>query len=672
MGELGDLEFLKEGSVANLDWLDVNEEEYRKLEVLPKQNLDIRPDLEALWAREDRSATNYLVPNKTPVPSFQGAGTPRTMGDLSQAHGQISQPEEIRRIARLVLMQTSDPRRLRDELSKRFGMGPLRENRQVLAEVLQERGLLGRLYIAAEDFPQCHAGSKAPSQFVRRYANEAQFVVAKTACHGCTHASRGPTGSTTCAVFHKEIQLEVPYSEPLAEAVENAQRAKGKILLASTGSPKERIRLAMLASDGSRAQTSGVYAGQGLQKGVPVPKMRGEVAAENLVKASDLLRKNREGSQETLQAQPVVAFLRREMIKGLAPVELAKSLRLSFSQDVLRATRAQWEPLFKDAGLFGVIYSTQDSFSECREGADFIAKHNPSIRAIVAGDKCQGCFFSKMSRCLMYGKPLKKTASELYTTQTVDAVLTEHRIAGRLPVWQSKSASSWGNDPREALKSIHKAATQPVLPSTVAPSMRMDIVKAYHGGPVEHSTGQMTRRAIVKQASKLLNEGLYGSQLLQALRARFEPRDLLAAKEDLRPVIAEQGLQGIYFIDPTVYDDYGKSCDEPARLHRSRLVAYVKVGSKCNSCVFQSKTGFCSKINKPLVHEPPYADKVAQQRAILSSGPATDTSYASLVNNGANMIAEFQMQNGGMDIDLHESPKSEVLTVDFNNQTLDF
>jgi hypothetical protein len=670
MGDLGDLgAFMKEGGLADLDWLDVNEEDYRKLETLPKQNLDVRPDLEALWAREDRPATNYLIPNKVPVPPFPGAGTPHTMGDMSQAHGHIhAQAEDIRKVARLVLMQTSDPRRLRDALTKRFGLQPLRENRQVLAEVLQERGLLGRLYIAASDFPGCHTGSKAPSQFARRFANEAKFVVAKPACQGCSHASKGPTGSTNCAVFHKEIQLQVPYSEGLATAVEESQKAKGKEVQGSSGTPKERIRLAMLAPDSSLSPAVWVYAGQGIAKTAAVAPLAQTVATERLIQASDLLRKNRNEQQVAFQAQPIVALLRREMAKGLAPSDLVKSLRLSFSQDSLRNTRSHWEPLFKEAGLFGVIYSTQDSFSECREGADFLAKHNPQVRAIVAGEKCGSCFFNK-GRCLMYGKPLVKAANDLYTPETVEAVLTEHRTAGRLPAWQSnaKAASTWGSNPREALKAIHKAATQPDL-SSVTPSMRMDIVKAFHGGGSSHITSGMTRRDIVKQASKLLNEGLYGKQLLAMLKARFEPRDLVAAKGDLRRVLAEQGLQGIYFVDPTVYDDYGKSCDEPARLHRSRLVSYVKIGEKCGSCVFQSKIGFCSKINKPLVHEPPYVDKVQQQQAILATGESTENSFASLVNNGLSMMAEYQMQNGGMEVEVRDAAVSQPLEVDFNNQ----
>jgi hypothetical protein len=76
-GELGDISgFLAEaGGVSNLDWLDVDEEEYRQQDTLPKQNLDIIPDLEAAWSHRPELATNF-VPN---------TGEPTTMLDIVQA-----------------------------------------------------------------------------------------------------------------------------------------------------------------------------------------------------------------------------------------------------------------------------------------------------------------------------------------------------------------------------------------------------------------------------------------------------------------------------------------------------------------------------------------------------------------------------------------------------------
>lgn len=668
MGDLGNLgDFMKEGSVSDLSWLDVDDKAYRELDKLPKQNLDIQPDLEALWARQDESSTTYLVPNKVPVPPFPGAGTPHTMGDMSQEHGSLrAHAEEIRKIARLALMQSHDPKRMRDALVKRFDLNTLQAHRAVLASVLEERGLLGKLYVSASDFPGCESSKSHVKQFVHRFASSAPYVVAKTACGNCIHASKSPTGGINCAVFHKELVLEVPYSDALASSVESMQRANGAAVQASQGAPKERIRLAMLAPQANRAPAVGVYNGVGLAQIRPPAPLPAPVAGQRLIQASDLVRGKEASSAREAKAQPIVAFLRREMLKGHDAVELAKTLRLAFKVEDLQATRSLWEPLFKEAGLYGAIYSRQDSFDDCHVGADFLAKHNPGVRAMVAGSKCTSCVYNKAARCMMYGKKLVRDASEMYTPETVEAVLMEHKMAGRLQPWDVKMASSWGGTPRDQLKAIHQAASRPTAASA-AP--RMDFVKGFYGGTPTHTASELTVREIVKTASRFLNEGLYGTDLARALRARFEPRDIQAAEQGLRQVTAEQGLQGIYYIDASIYADYGRGCDEAARLHRARLVPYVKLGSKCGSCVHQARTGFCSKINKTLVVEPPYTDKVAQQQAILSSGDATDTGIAGLINNGASMLAEYQMQNGGMEIELSpEKQASGPTEIEFNNQ----
>ncbi len=649
-------EFLKTASVSNLDWLDVDDAAYRSTEILPKQNLDTQPDLQALWAREGESPTTYLIPNVVPV-SNPGIDDPKTMGDMSQEHGRLrAQSEEIRKLARLALVQSSDVNRFRDGLVKRFGLEPLRTHRAVLAEVLQERGLLGHLYVDASDFPKCAQGGDAAT-FVQKYAHTAKFVLAKTACEGCCHAAKMPTGAVNCAVFQKEIKVDVPYSDSLATSVEASQRAVGREIQASDLEPKERIRFAFLAPKASIP--SETYHGSGVGA---IPKIATtEGVQERLVETSSLLRKKQAAEQATLEAKPVIAFLHREMVKGLSHADLVRSIKLAFDANLLTRTYPHWSPLFKEAGLYGVIYTKQGSFDDCHRGADFLAKHNPMVRAIVAGEKCGSCIYNK-TRCLLYGKLLVKSASAVVTQDTVDAVLLEHRTAGRLPAWDIKTAASWGATPAEALKAIHEATQQLSVP--VAPS-RMGFMQGFHGHGVDHVTSGLTRRDIAKQASRYMNEGLYGQDLLEALRSKFEPRDLVAAKGELRPILAEQGLQGIYYIDPSVYADYGRGCEEAARLHRTRMVGYVKQGAKCTSCVLQTKQGYCSKINKQLVAEPPYVDKLAQQREILASGASTQITYASLMNNGASTLAEFQMQNGTLDVEVKEASTPTSISVQF-------
>ncbi len=747
-GDISDV--LKDASVSDLSWLEVDAAEYRANDTLPKQNLDIGPDLEALWDHKDKPATTY----------FPKDHRPHTMGDLSEQHGVLrASPEDIMKTARLAVMQSSDPQAIRAALVARYDLNSLQGARTALASVLAERGLLGKLYIVAADFPGCHNSPKKAVDFVRRYASDAKYIEAKSECGNCVHATRTPTGGSNCAVFHKELVVQVPYSPELASQVEQLQIAKGKSVQASAANTpaKDRIRQAFLANSASYGVTPGtpkpvvnplqfmrptmapdtfnvkvdltrpkeaaraavsaalrsgrlpVTSAQGALKriasapdsytlevitaevsGLPmperpvytgiaqqiVPTLMPQVAAqEQLVSASNLLRKRDEDvikQAAARKAAPVVALLRREMLKGRSAPELIQALKLGFVVEELTATREHWEPLFREAGLYGTVYTTQSSFDECREGADFLSKHASPVRAIVAEAKCEGCIYNKIGRCLLYGKPLVKEASEVVTWQTAEAVLTEYKHAGRIASW-APGTDGYGKTPGEAIRAIHRDAA--VKPGPAQAGVRtLDVVKAFHGGgPIAQTTSGLTRREIVKTARRYQNEGLYGNDMMLALKARFDVRDLVAAKEELRPVIAEQGLQGIFYVDPTVYDDYGRGCDEPARLFRAKGVEYVKTGSACSSCVLQTQAGFCSKINKPLVSEPPYIDKAAQQREVLASGPSTEVSYGSIMNNGLTMMAEYQLQNGEMQVDVNNVVKKADIDVSFDdNQKITF
>jgi hypothetical protein len=735
MGDLGDLgEFLKEGSLVDLSWLDVDEAEYRSHDRLPQQNLDIVPDLQALWAREDKPPTTYLEPNT--------AALPRTMGDLSQVHGPLrSVPADIVRTARMIMMVTRDPSRIASSLRRMYDSDSLRHARTALASVLAERGLLGTYYIDAADFPNCTNGNSRDVNFVRRQAGQALYVKAKPACTDCLFRSSG----NVCSVFHKQIVLDVPYTQEIAELVEKAQAARGKVVQASSAGPRERIRAAYLAPDvrserlfqikpkdtvarllrpvaevpsvvlapdltsdreaavkavdvAFREGRLTVQAAQGFYRDIadatdstrlhdvissvrdttpiqvpsytgsgqqPVP--RGDPDASSKLAAEAERAQVRaavvKSAMAARKAAPVVALLRREMLKGRGPLELAHAMRLSFSPTDIRETLDYWAPMARKVGSYGVIYITQDSFDNCHEGADFLARYNPGVRVVVAGSKCHGCIHNKIGRCLLYGKPLVASEDDVLTNEMVDTVVMEHRAAGRL----DDQAVFSSDNPREALRAVLAAVEQRRNKVSQA-FRRSDIQAAFRGAQPVHITAGVTKRDIVATTRRFLNDGLYGRDLGLALMARFDPRDIRAAAEDLRPVLAEQGLQGIFYVDPTIYFDYGHGCEEAARLHRTRLVKYVKVGPKCGSCVHQTRPGWCSKLAKELTVEPPYENKAAQQQAILSSGRAVEVRYEDLVNNGHRAMLEYEMGRRAMAVDVDKPVKTQPLSIEFDRQ----
>lgn len=653
MTDLGDLSnFMKEGSLANLDWLNVNEKEYQENDTLPKQNQDIVPDLMALWRHEDEPASKF-VPN---------TGEARTMGDLSEVHGHLrTAPEDLIKTARLAIMQTTDPQKIRSILASRYDTNTLESAKADLARVFSERGLLGRLYIEASDFTNCNTGSKSDSEFVRRFANNAPYLLMKEACGDCRHKHVDTTGSQHCGVFHKKLELEVPYSNALANRIEQQQAALGKTVQASAADPRERIQKAYLAKEASATQGfTGVP--QAVQAPVQGDAAQGLISIANLTKKRDLEVQNQ---VRAAKARPVIALLRREMLKGRSEAELIHALKLSFNVTDLKETQSEWSPLFHQAGLYGAVYMTQDSFEDCREGADFVNRHASKVRAVIAGAKCGSCIFNQASRCMMYGRKLVATADEVLTPATVAAVIDENKIAGNLPY--DAANRDWGQTPVEALKAIHKAASAPLAGPTA--NVRSAIETAFYGQVQSNPTSESAKRQIVRTASMYMNEGLYGEDLFEALKSRFSARDLVATRQELRPVLAEQGLQGIKYIDPTVYDDYGKGCKEASRMHRSRsAVQYLKVGDKCSSCVHQTRVGHCSVINKQLVVEPPYIDKLAEQRAIMASGKSTEVSYESLMNNGLSMMAEYQLQHREASVEVDPKLAFIDLPIEFGNQ----
>lgn len=721
MTDLSD--FLKSSSsgLVDHDWLVVDPEEYAKTEALPLQNLDIVPDLSALWDHQDKPATSYLLPNS--------ADKPKSMVDVARDSGQTRQAAaaEVVRTARLLVLQTTDERKIYDGLIRRFPKNTIASCSSALKGVFAERGLLGRFYVAASDFPECHFGRQQDMTFVKRHASTARFLLAKDECSSCVQNKEG-----NCAVFHKRLVPTVPYTDENAETVERTQ-AIGKQASASRD-PKDRIRHAFLSKpvasnpiavpvkenpaaylseptghapayvppptfNKERAAVSDlveylfkqgritveevhdatfriscasskeelanfvahletleapdpkVYNGPVF----PRPKVTAESIRAGFVAASDLLRKQTAAAEQAVQerkARPIIALLRKEMLKGAGIDALKNALSLAFDPRDLIETRESWLPLFQKAGFLGTLYTEQGLFSNCHDGVSFLNKYASPVRYVIAGQKCTGCVYNKIGKCLLYRRPLLKDASEVMTPTEVAASLDRLTAEGKISPGQFDHIKT--ENPEKALRMAYKLAHRKARIKD--PITRMDVYHQFVGSTPEKGTSDLTRREIVTATRRYMNEGLYGKALGTVLRKRFDPRDLAAAREDLKATIPEQGLAGIYYVDPTVYPDYGKGCAEPSRLFKATSVPYLKVGPACGGCIHQTRPGFCAKISKPLVVEPPYENKRAVRAAVLASPDPLVVEPEHLINYGANMLVEFQMQNTPPDIEWDEGP----------------
>lgn len=106
-------------------------------------------------------------------------------------------------------------------------------------------------------------------------------------------------------------------------------------------------------------------------------------------------------------------------------------------------------------------------------------------------------------------------------------------------------------------------------------------------------------RDLIRQAKREMMAGVTGKTLSAKLSARYMPDVILAAKDELIKLSAEQGLLGNVYLDMTAFD----SCAEAARiLGKNRVrTARCVVGSPTRNVCSSHKTGVCRDMGKKVV-----------------------------------------------------------------------
>jgi hypothetical protein len=275
----------------------------------------------------------------------------------------------------------------------------------------------------------------------------------------------------------------------------------------------------------------------------------GGVGVKGLIRADSLVKAKRP-SQDDINSKPILHYLRDQMLAGKSASAIKAGLLRTFPPETLSKYKSRWQPLYRQAGAFGVVYLTQVSFDNCQHGAKAI--RGTKISHIVKSSACDGCVHKKNSSCSVYGLPLVDEPSWVVADNAL-ARYQHERLLSR-----TASARDFGDEPVKAMRAMHAQAMRQTGLLIEKTTQRSGLLKLHQASPVAHTTGTVVKQRIVKRARMLMNEGLFGQRLLSAMRAQFLPDDISATMPELRPVLAEQGLQGVYYIDPEVYSDYGR------------------------------------------------------------------------------------------------------------------
>lgn len=600
---LGDIDhILHNQGVSDLSWLDVDEEEYRKFETLPRQNLDIIPELQRALSVEDD------VPHVIPM-------RPHTIVNTNPIDTARTSPIDMtapirNRTAHLIIagLPTNE---IRHRLSLEFAPGDLQLASDSINNVLFESGLLGNVYIDSKHFPRC-ASSKIEQKLVSTHGKKALFVLAKEACPGCVCNHSGFCSS----MGSKKIVDEVPYGPKLAATYHQRLAAEKRPINLSNVGPstskkewKERIRAAFIQSpivsnpDGvQRVQT----------RLAPV---------EPVITAADMAAFWARRSANKSDPAPSSDYLKfaRRMMQGHNDVA---TLAGSGKPELIS--------LASEYGLLGHTYLDMDALGGCRNTLSFIQKRNDTIIAsrndgigdvpdfvLRRASSCQICknlpdgACAEISRISVITNSKPSLDKKTFARSLIRAVGYDKisSVAARIAAQRVKDNANWTlltaqmnlYKPKEASVASYEGAS----------------VSYHYGSPSpSHELGKadMDPEEVRRTLSHLMNTGLSGRRLQAALLSRYSKDDLVQVPEIGRRASIDDGVQGHYFIDPTAYRDYGHGCDDGAKLFRKQGAKNVLACDKCTGCRLQTHPGWCSKYAKDLINSvPEEARKIAAE-----------------------------------------------------------
>lgn len=613
-GGIGDVSGLfTDRSVSDLSWLNVDVEEYRKQEALPKQNLDTIPELiSALLGEPDER-----IPQLIPLKPFAIVNS----NPLEAPQPVIRQAGSVKNRVAQYLMMGLDPRTAAQKLRAEFSPEQIQASSHEVSPLLEERGLLGNVYVDSSHLPRC-SQSGVDRDLVRKHASRALYVVAKSDCGGCVQNRDG-----VCSSLGKRIVDKVPYDGRTLAHYSAQLAAEGR---APFGDGKVHLRMAFLTPPPVRRADS-----------VLTIRTQQPVKKPDVTKAdidAFLARKSASSSGPVLPSGSYLVAARQMMEGKVKPEHVASS------------TDPDVRGLVREYGILGHSWIDADALGGPRQAAAFlkttgIRPDYVVCRVSTSEDVASGATveLSKIARVVTEKLPVDRQTF-LFSVQR--AVLED-----RITRDQALNIASNAKDGCDWVKlTAQMNLYVPPAEPAPAPSRPAMAVRLHHGDPGRGlQAAQMDPEEVRRSISHMMNSGMKGRKLQASILSRYTRADLSQVPEIGGKLASLDGVQGDYFIDPTAYSDYGLGCRRGSEQFKNRGAKNIIAGDKCTGCVLQAAPGWCSRYAKNIIRNVP-ADILAA---------ATEKRLLPVVQPGPveqNIVQKFGLASDDMSFEIPEKP----------------
>lgn len=626
---LGDItSILSNAGVSDLRWLNVDPEEYRRYEALPKQNLDMIPELSRALAWDGK---DERIPQLVPL-------RPHTVVNSNPLEERSvpvrSRASVAHRVAAYVMAGLKDED-IASRVRLEFSPAQVAAEGQDALDVARERGLIGNVYINSSHFPRC-AQDGPHRAFVAKHSPRSLYVVAKSDCSGCVHNKGG-----RCSSFKKEIVSQVRYDgRTLAHylpvlAAEGRQVNVTPESMSTEEGRKEALRQAFL-SPAVPFRDGGPMTVRHYAKPAPVQITEQDVAAYAARAAA-------RSSADPMPSPNVLTVSKRMMEGSVDPVALAASL-----DEGVRKLRS-------DHGILGSTWIDADALGGPAEALKFIRSRGADPDFVLmrsASNPSDPALMELGSICPVL--PSKPAIGRGHFERACRRAAAEGRMTREMAESAIKNAPE---------KSDWARLTSQANLFVSSPEPRRVDVSAPYTGRAHHMGHTMDERAPVRQVdpeeirksiTHMMNIGFSGQKLQEAVLSRYTREELAQVPDVGAQLAAADGVCGSYYVDPTAYPDYGRGCSIGSKDFRKRGAPNLLAASGCTGCRLQTHPGWCSKYAKTLVRSVPEDVRVAaasrRRLTVLPTSPVE------------NPVERYELASE-MTLDVGPSPKASLLEV---------
>lgn len=562
MGDLSSI--IGRGPVADLSWLAVDEDQYRKDSAVPHQNLDMIPELTKALTEGKEG-----VPERLPYKDINLTN----VNPLSNPVEVFTSKEELIRKTAFYIYKGMSDSDIESRLSMEFGRSAVAANKEHISAITAEKGLLGNVYIDADHFPKC-VDHKITKEFVKRYASKSLYIVQRSKCVGCVKNVQG-----RCASLGRNLVEQIPYDVELLNHYKDDLVQTGRYASVA-GDVKATLAMSFITPESKPNRDGGISLWT--QKKVSKPTVT-EADVESYIKRASV-------------TSPEVSL---EFLAAIKKLSLGKvdeeSLKLSSDPQIRRLA---------DYGrLIGTYIFDMDALGGCSKTASLLKEKGISkgLYLIRRNAKCTHCQCAKGGTCDRLSHSFKIVSSlPSITLEDYERVVLD-KIASRSLTHEEgaeaiKRFAGCSEDARLKVVSRTASLTQPL---TERRDYGYKPEKVYTGGEVTEIPYDSKEMATF--ISTKMNEGLHGQDLARVASNRYSSEQLARFAKEKPDLIEVDGVQGFYFLDPTVYRDFGRGCKIGSAKFRGRGASMVRKAASCDGCVKQTSPNWCSSYGKPLL-----------------------------------------------------------------------